>query len=151
MSTGEDEKAADTAADAKQQQQQNVYDVDESESNLHNVDSGGAIVSSSSRGGLLAGANVLADAAEGEIDFLKDRKPLMTFGRRIALFLSERYEWYNPYLGKTTQQADSDVDDPTSAAPIPSIAKAWAFFDHVTLSRYEIDERAEKLKKRKAI
>lgn len=44
----------------------------------------------------------------------------MTLGRRLARFLS-KYHWYNPHVN------EEDA---------PSIDKAWAYFEHVTLARH---------------
>ena len=62
---------------------------------------------------------------KGEIDFLQDDPRKMTWGRRIALYMASNFKWYNPYLGQEKG---------------PSLAKAWAFFEHVTLQRYIVPE-----------
>ena len=80
------------------------------------------------------------------IDFLNDKRQHMTFGRQLALYLSRNYKWYNPYLGAvavtaTTSSNDGDDDnnkDGDEKTPPPSLDKAWAFFEHVTLARYEV-------------
>lgn len=92
--------------------------------------------------------------SRGEIDFLKDPPCTMTYGRRIALYLSKRYAWYNPQLKKTKKTTETrtnldgqgneetreefngDLDVTSSSGPSPpSIAKAWAYFEHITLPR----------------
>eukprot|EP00934_Nitzschia_sp_Nitz4_P005694 Nitzschia sp. Nitz4//scaffold351_size16537//12557//15992//NITZ4_008854-RA/size16537-augustus-gene-0.2-mRNA-1//1//CDS//3329548890//5684//frame0 len=68
---------------------------------------------------------------DGQIDFLKDLPTHQTWGRRIAMFMASRFEWYNPYLLTRTQPGE---------APPPSLAKAWAYFEHVTLERYVVPD-----------
>ena len=68
----------------------------------------------------------------GPIDFLKDKPEHMTFGRRIALYLAAKSTWYNPHLGKTHGPKGEEL---------PSLAKAWAYFEHVTLERYIVEDR----------
>lgn len=70
---------------------------------------------------------------QGEIDFLQDKPGHQTWGRRLATYLSD-YKWYNPYVDKEEDATDE------YGRPIPSIAKAWAFFEHVTLERYVISD-----------
>ena len=93
------------------------------------------------------------------IDFLNDKRQHMTFGRQLALYLSRNYKWYNPHLGVVTttpaaaaaaaqtvdgtSNDDNNNDDTSQQAqspqpPPPSLDKAWAFFEHVTLARYEV-------------
>jgi hypothetical protein len=81
-------------------------------------------------------SNSPSDETSGQVDFLKDRHGHMTFGRRIALWLSSNYKWYNPHLGEEQENGDDAVEP-------PSLAKAWAFFDHVTLERYVVQEEEE--------
>jgi hypothetical protein len=104
--------------------------------------------------------------SRGEIDFLKDPLYTMTYGRRIALYLSKRYAWYNPQLKKTKgeeakdkkesgqgsqhhrdeshgdlmanyshEQSPTTQPTPPTSSSSPSIAKAWAYFEHITLPR----------------
>ncbi len=91
------------------------------------------------------------DAAEG-IDFLKDPLNEMTWGRRLALFCMKRYPCYNPRL--RPQQEEDTEESPLfdnlpretfhaypfdiSRRENPSLEKAWAYFEHVTLSRYVV-------------
>lgn len=97
------------------------------------------------------GTSILQEATEDEkqeeqsasstesIDFLKDPISEMTSGRRIALWLL-KYKWYNPQLKLDIQE---ERDDEVLAEPLieqarPSLEKAWAYFEHVTLvSGYE--------------
>jgi len=53
-------------------------------------------------------------------DPYKDVLKSMTLGRRLARYLSG-YKWYNPQL-----------NNPDA----PSLDKAWAYFEHVTLPRH---------------
>ena len=64
---------------------------------------------------------------EGQVNFLEDRPATQTYGRRIALYMADKYKWYNPWLG---------VDKDKDGNPKPSLERAWAFFEHVTLPRY---------------
>ena len=69
-----------------------------------------------------------------EIDFLKDDPHEMTWGRRIALYMASRFSWYNPYLNQ--QQGNSKKKKKNT----PSLAKAWAYFEHVTLERHHVND-----------
>ena len=60
-----------------------------------------------------------------EIDFLNDPIEHQTYGRRIARWLAQHYPIYYGI-----------VPNPDK----PSLDKAWAFFEHVTLQRYIVDE-----------
>jgi hypothetical protein len=93
------------------------------------------------------------------INFLNDPRDHMTFGRRMALWLSSNYAWYNPQLNVVTTQDDNVDDDnddddnddnddneahqPTIPMKTPSLAKAWTFFEHVTLPRYIVLEQED--------
>jgi len=82
----------------------------------------------------------------------QDDKKTMTYGRRIALKLS-KYSWYNPQLKTEQQQQGSyskvvEEEDTAEKAQTrtrararaqekPSIAKAWAYFEHMTLPRHK--------------
>ncbi|CAB9527143.1 protease (Partial), partial [Seminavis robusta] len=55
----------------------------------------------------------------------RDSPEDMTYGRRVALWLNERFPgFYGPESGPNA----------------PSLAKAWAFFEHVTLERYIVQD-----------
>ncbi len=74
----------------------------------------------------------MEQASEGDvIDFLKDRPEHMTYGRRIALSMASKFAWYNPHLGKANGPDGQEL---------PSLAKAWAYFEHVTLERYVVED-----------
>ena len=92
-----------------------------------------------------------------EIDFLQDDWSEMTLGRRIALSLMN-YKWYNPRAGeddlnegKNTEESALDVpvdpakdeDNAFEQASIqnPSLEKAWAYFEHVALDRYIVQDK----------
>jgi hypothetical protein len=79
----------------------------------------------------------LPEAGDDGVDFLQDKIGHMTYGRRIALYLGNKYAWYNPQLAesKEEQKQEGPATDEK-----PSIARAWAFFEHVTLNRYEVPE-----------
>ena len=94
------------------------------------------------------------DNPENVIDFLKDDPRDMTYGRRIALWMMQRFPWYNPQLNN--DQEGSGGDDILDGGkyrtedgyPIrhskeekPSLEKAWAYFDHVALPRYLFVEK----------
>jgi hypothetical protein len=105
------------------------------------------------------------------IDFRNDKPGEMTFGRRIALSLMKQ-SWYNPRLNAPIQPtkeekkaakrqskklkgeevknvaADDDEDDlgpdgERTVAEVPSIEKAWIYFEHVALSRYIFRDKAK--------
>ena len=87
------------------------------------------------------------------IDFLEDPPSEMTYGRRIALWLMQ-YKWYNPQPKRQEVQESKDGTEDNLVEPLlenqskdedeeiaesrelPSLEKAWAFFEHVTLPRY---------------
>ena len=64
-------------------------------------------------------------------DFLQDDTAQMTFGRRVAMYLMQHSQWYNPRLLQDEEEDDNGA---------PSLAKAWAYFEHVTLQRYIDDD-----------
>ena len=68
----------------------------------------------------------------GPNNFLNDSKMDMTFSRRIALVLM-RYEWYNP--SKRTETTTESSEEEVSLS-LPSLEKAWAYFEHYTLRRF---------------
>jgi len=83
------------------------------------------------------------------IDFLQDDRSEMTFGRRIALALINS-KWYNPKAGEQVVKEETSSDEPMiegdnvfekiNADP-PSLEKAWAYFEHVSLDRYIVDDK----------
>jgi hypothetical protein len=107
------------------------------------------------------------------IDFLKDDPRDMTLGRRIALSLMDK-KWYNPRAGEEEIKLESSGDDgntrPTSSDVLengdsstlqkaddfdnmihsqkPSLAKAWAYFEHVALYRYLVPQDEQEKEKK---
>jgi len=98
------------------------------------------------------------------IDFLKDDPATMTFSRRVAILLAERYKWYNPRImninvsvnGKEDYRnisnnnvnVNGDVEgalekDDDNENDEPSIKAAWAFYEHMTLPRRLADPKQE--------
>eukprot|EP00804_Cyclotella_cryptica_P013285 CCRYP_018642-RA/>CCRYP_018642-RA protein AED:0.04 eAED:0.04 QI:382/1/1/1/1/1/4/1250/711 len=98
------------------------------------------------------------------IDFLKDDKREMTYGRRIALSLINK-KWYNPKAGVKSEESNTagemkqnsqkpvdssssneDNFDAMMSNPHPNLEKSWAYFEHVTLYRYLLspDETIDK-------
>lgn len=92
--------------------------------------------------------------SKGVIDFLKDDKREMTYGRRIALSLMNK-TWYNPKAGDETEESHTkgetkqhsrnsfhsssskeDDFDAMMSNPFPNLEKSWAYFEHVALYRY---------------
>ncbi|KAG7353258.1 calcium-activated chloride channel [Nitzschia inconspicua] len=119
---------------------------------------------------------VRSDNGKQMIDFLKDDPSEMTLGRRIALSLIDK-KWYNPRAGEddTEEQTSADMEgtlrttsdalENGATTPTrqkiddfdammhnrkPSLAKAWAYFEHVALYRYLVPED-EKEKQKKSI
>ena len=110
-----------------------------------------------------------SDRLETEINFLNDDPCDMTYSRRIALHLMKSHRWYNPYLKlddniDDTKSMENSLDDKSDYQPLesnsnckseknedrhenPSLEKAWAFFDHVTLPRYLYKPQKEKSRK----
>lgn len=100
------------------------------------------------------------DMTKHEIDFLNDDPSTMTYARRAALYLMRRYSWYNPQLVEQQQlfaenetiatsphyiemdemSSDGSFNKSMLQSPIrqerPSLEKAWAYFERVTLPRY---------------
>ena len=74
------------------------------------------------------------------IDFVKDDKPSeMTLSRRIALRLM-KYKWYYPNRdGKKSSCFGSSKAENIDGSLQPSLEKAWAYFEHVTLPRFVYD------------
>mmetsp|Transcript_1459 Transcript_1459/g.2883 ORF Transcript_1459/g.2883 Transcript_1459/m.2883 type:complete len:1129 (+) Transcript_1459:720-4106(+) len=94
-----------------------------------------------------AGKYDLNDNREGAINFLLDDPQEMTRSRRLALSLVHN-KYYNPNAGKKARRNSTSVFDSVSSAEmissqkvLPSLEKAWAYFEHVTLTRYIIHER----------
>jgi hypothetical protein len=108
-------------------------------------------------------ANVPSNNTNGKrhnthVDFLKDSPNEMTFGRRIALSLIHA-KWYNPKAGQK-EPAKLNLEATTVTTPkqsgsgggvepepelitsteYPSLLKAWAYFEHVALSRHLCDD-----------
>ena len=78
---------------------------------------------------------------EPGIDFLKDNPSEMTFGRRIARGLMNK-KWYNPRAGQPEppkrNHAAGETDPQITEMQQPSLNKAWAYFEHVAMSRHFI-------------
>lgn len=73
------------------------------------------------------------------IDFLKDPPEQMTIGRRIALRLQHK-KWYNPRAGLQFKKYDDvEVAREDNAPNLPSLQKAWAYFEHTVLTRYIVE------------
>lgn len=72
------------------------------------------------------------------INFLNDPPEQMTMGRKIALKLLHK-KWYNPRAGIQFQKYE-DVEALCEGIPnLPSLQKAWAYFEHVVLTRYVVE------------
>jgi len=69
-----------------------------------------------------------------KVDFFDDPKSQMTYGRRIGLYLMNRI-WYNPQLRNKKEKDDEENTHPPGHEA-PSLAKAWAYFEHFTLPRH---------------
>lgn len=88
-----------------------------------------------------------------EIDFLQDDPSDMTNGRRIAKMLM-KFQLYYPNKNNGYNQATGDDtlnDDGVDVVDLsgrelepPSLAKAWAFFEHMILPRYVVDNQPKK-------
>lgn len=94
-----------------------------------------------------AGKYNLNDNRDGAINFLLDDPQEMTRSRRMALGWVHN-KFYNPIAGKKVRRNNTSVFDSVSSADmissqkvLPSLEKAWAYFEHVTLTRYIIHER----------
>lgn len=74
-----------------------------------------------------------------EIDFLKDPVSEMTWGRRLALYWMQISACYNPRL-RQRQEDEAETNDENA----PSLARAWAFFEHNALNRYVVHEEDHK-------
>ena len=73
------------------------------------------------------------EASSDNIDFLKDKPEEMTRSRRLALRLMKQ-KWYNPHVDNPDVSTRSKDGSISSLAP--SLERAWAFFEHVTLMRH---------------
>lgn len=73
------------------------------------------------------------DNTSKQIDFLQDDPNSMTWGRRIALYMASNFAWYNPCLNNQEDEGNK-----------PSLAKAWAYFEHVTLERHHVNNDQDK-------
>lgn len=94
------------------------------------------------------------------IDFLKDDKSEQTWGRRIAMGLIDQ-TWYNPRAAEDdddNEQNEVDLLSPQTnnstfrfnrktSVQKPSLKKAWAYFEHVALYRYIVEEKPNRKKK----
>lgn len=71
------------------------------------------------------------------INFLHDPPEGMTYGRKLALSLFDK-KWYNPRAG---EQKYEDLESSSILeAGMPSLKKAWTYFEHVILTRYIVEE-----------
>ena len=85
--------------------------------------------------------------------FLHDDPSEMTYQRRLALYLMKK-KWYNPQYDPESEERnlrkskrflmdfddeEDDEDDVLAGYEKPSLAKAWAYFEHSTLQRHVID------------
>ena len=117
---------------------------------------------------LVTGGTVFRNGVSSQhIDFLEDNPSEMTWGRRIALSLMER-KWYNPHAGEPAleengfddsfKDAQMDLTSDTSEDPAknmfgritttrPNLKKGWAYFEHVTLTRFIVEQKEKSQKK----
>jgi len=91
--------------------------------------------------------STMEEEREVAINFILDDPQEMTRSRRLALSLIQN-KFYNPYAGKSVRhntaslhESVSSPDQISSQKILPSLEKAWAYFEHVTLTRYIIHER----------
>lgn len=72
-------------------------------------------------------------------DIYNDKVKDMTFGRRFARYLTDKYSWYFPGKAKLSdyQVRQRDLSDTTEEAP-PSLDSAWSYFEHFVLPRYNV-------------
>jgi hypothetical protein len=90
------------------------------------------------------------DKGDEIINFLNDDKKEMTWGRRIALSLMDK-KWYNPRAGEedAPPEAPAVPETATDGRGVserkglekPSLAKAWAYFEHVALDRHIVEPK----------
>jgi hypothetical protein len=84
-------------------------------------------------------------------DFLNDDPKDMTWSRIIALKLMTK-KWYNPHADSekaaevpNRSEHRIEVRPPThTKRTIPSLAKAWAYFEHFALPRYIVNEKSQR-------
>jgi len=79
-----------------------------------------------------------------KIDFLLDDLSEMTWGRRIAL-ANMHQKWYYQRPTISTEELRAAMVSETRPAKItckklPSLEKAWAYFEHFALSRFLVDD-----------
>jgi hypothetical protein len=97
---------------------------------------------------------------EPVIDFLKDDPSEMTNGRKFALWMMNRFAWYNPRVNFDFDQSGGDqVLDAGKYRTLdgyplqfakketPSLEKAWAYFEHVAMPRFLLEEKEDTNKK----
>jgi len=60
----------------------------------------------------------------------------ITYARRIARALSDRYDWYDPQSSRARRDAKEKDESKSQIEHRPSLDAAWAFFEHVALPRY---------------
>jgi hypothetical protein len=121
----------------------------------------------------VSSADVVSGNGKQTIDFLKDDPRDMTLGRRIALSLMDK-KWYNPRAGEEEDELETSGDNenilPKSSDVLengvsatlqkaddfdammhdhkPSLAKAWAYFEHVALYRYLVPQDEQEKEKK---
>ena len=95
----------------------------------------------------------ISGSALMHINFLKDNPKDMTFARRIALKLVDK-KWYNPKAGEYGPSKDDiklALDEENGNGyyarvtkhQYPSLERAWAYFEHVSLPRYIVEPNLE--------
>jgi len=80
-------------------------------------------------------------SADPGIAFLDDPPEQMTRGRKIALKLMDK-KWYNPLVDEDKTASVKEADPECANVDTcdgPNLQKAWAYFEHVTLSRYVVE------------
>jgi hypothetical protein len=81
---------------------------------------------------------------EPGIDFLKDNSSEITWGRRISRVLMNK-KWYNPRAGQPEpserSHSERKTDPEITEIHQPSLNKAWAYFEHVALSRHFVEPK----------
>jgi hypothetical protein len=117
---------------------------------LKEEDSDGQLTLAASAEDLLSEINLGSSTSipsiinEPGIDFLKDNPSEMTFGRRIARGLMNK-KWYNPRAGQPEppkrNHAAGETDPQITEMQQPSLNKAWAYFEHVAMSRHFIEPK----------